>query len=752
MPPVPSFFINPFPNVLRYAVHIGLWLVPFWCQAQAVLSGSVLDAATGTALPEVAVNVPELHLGTRTDSLGAFKLAVPHRGAFTVQFTLLGHESHFEEIVVGEQPLTLTVNLRASQMELSEVEVVGTQVSAPRNNPRRVDVMSADEMRERGALSVSDAVAKLPGVTQLTTGVGISKPVIRGLYGNRVQVNALGQRFDNQQWQDEHGLGLSSVGIDRVEVIKGPAALQYGSDAIGGVINVLEEKPAAVGTTEQSVRLGLMSNTGGGSLAYGIKKSAEKLWWRLAAGADSHGDYSSSGDTRVLNSRFAMYNAKGSVGWRKGRWTSANHVHVSLSQFGFVFDTAARSIGDARYSRSFAGPHHQVLFAMFGSENTLYGDRTKWKINAGWTTNQRQEQEGGNKISLDMLLNTASLTVQATTRKGEHGEWTNGVSLLFQTNTNLGSRIIVPDATTLEGSAFTYYRHKLEKAVFEAGLRVDDRAITTLATLNLNPPDADVAPFSRSWSAVNGSLGLAWDPAEELNIKASVSSGYRSGNLAELSSNGLHEGTARYEIGDPRLNIERNICAELGFTWEWEEQVEVSVTGYRNQFLDYIYLAPTGTEYVGFQIYRFLQTDAVLQGGEASIDLHPKGLKAIDATLSYSMVRADKSDGTPLPFIPADRLRAEVRAAIGPDFWVRPGMTGVMAQTRPDVFETSTPAYSLFNVQAGANLKWNKRPLSLSIFCNNLTDERYVDHLSRFKYFQLNDIGRNVGLSLQLTL
>ena len=695
--------------------------------------------------------VPELHIGTRSDSAGRFALEFHGYGRFLVQVTLVGYESQFQEVSITEAPFIWDVLLRASQMELREVEVIGTQMSAPRSTPRQVATMSADEMRERGTFSVSDAVAKLPGVMQLTTGVGISKPVIRGMYGNRVQVNALGQRFDNQQWQDEHGLGLSNVGIDRVEVIKGPAALQYGSDAIGGVLNVLEEKPAAVGRTEQNVRLGAMSNTGGGSLAYGIKKSTEKLWWRFAAGGDSHGDYSSSGYTRVLNSRFAMYNAKGSVGWSKGRWTSSNHVHVSFSQFGFVFDTAARSTDDVRYSRSFAGPHHQVLFAVVGSENTLYGARTKWKINAGWTSNQRQEQEGGNKISLDMLLNTASLNVQATARKGEHGAWTNGVSLLYQTNTNLGARIIVPDATTIEASAFTYYRHKLEKAVLEAGLRVDDRSITTLATLDLNPLGAEVEPFSKSWSAVNGSIGLAWDPAEELNIKANVSSGYRSGNLAELSSNGLHEGTARFEIGDPSLRIERNICAELGFTWEWKEQVEVGVAGYRNQFFDYIYLAPTGTQYIGLDIYRFLQTDAVLQGGEASIDLHPKAISKFDATVSYSMVRAEKGDGSPLPFIPADRLLAELRYTPNSTFWVRPGMVHVMPQDRPAEFETSTPSYTLFNLQAGANIAWNKHPLKLSLFCNNVLDERYVDHLSRFKYFNLYDVGRNAGLALQLT-
>ncbi|HRH39628.1 MAG TPA: carboxypeptidase-like regulatory domain-containing protein, partial [Flavobacteriales bacterium] len=145
--------------------------------AQADLSGSVQDAVAGKPLAGVSVAIPELHVSTWSDSTGHFKLFVPQRGAFTVQFTLLGRESHFEEVSVVDATVLLNVRLRASQMELREVDVVGTQVSAPRTSSRQVVVMSATEMRERGALSVSDGVARLPGVTQLTTGVGISKPV-----------------------------------------------------------------------------------------------------------------------------------------------------------------------------------------------------------------------------------------------------------------------------------------------------------------------------------------------------------------------------------------------------------------------------------------------------------------------------------------------------------------------------------------------------------------------------------------------
>ncbi len=728
-----------------------LVLAPLTLHAQSVLQGTVREQGGDAPLSQVHVYIPELSIGTLSDSAGKFLLPVRVNGRFTVQLTHLGYESGFAVVELHTDTVRLGIELRPGLMELKDADVVGIQVSAPRSTSRTVTTLSADEMRERGSLSVSDAVAKLPGVTQLTTGAGISKPVIRGLAGNRVQVNMLGQRFDNQQWQDEHGLGLSDLGVDRVQVIKGPAALQYGSDAIGGVLNVQEEKPAPVGTTVQQARLGLMGNTGGVQVAYGIRSSNSKRWWRLTGGADSHGDYASGGGDRVLNSRFAMYNAKASIGWRKGRWTSANHLHASFSRFGFVFDTLERATGDARYARAFNGPYHQVGFVVLGSENALYGERTKWTLNGGLTTNRRQEQEGGNKISLDMLLNTASLLVQATTRTGDQGSWSNGVALLYQTNTNYGARVIIPDARTAEAGLFSYYRQRVGAATVEGGVRFDDRAIRTFSTLNLNPPTSPVAPFDRNWTALNGSLGLAWDPVEEVNVKAGVSSGYRSGNLAELSSNGLHEGTYRYEVGDPDLRVEQNLCAELGLTWEWKEQVELTATAYRNRFLDYIFLTPTGTEHLGFDVYRYEQRNALLTGGEAGIDIHPKALRQWDLTCSYSTVRGTTDDGGHLPFMPADRLRTELSWTPRTGTWVRFGSVQVAAQDRPAQFETATPAYTLFNLSAGTTLRQQHHPLKLSLFCNNLTDKRYVDHLSRFKYIGLSDMGRNVGLALQLT-
>jgi len=173
---------------------------------------------------------------------------------------------------------------------------------------RNVTAITNTEMKERGAQTLSDALATLPGVSQLTTGA-ISKPVIRGLFGNRIQINVAGLRLEDQQWEDEHGLGLSDAGVERVELIKGPAALLFGSDAMGGVINVVEEELRDKRPLEQDLNLKLFSNTLGLGLDYGFKKQGKNSFL-CRASAENHTDYQAGGGERVPNTRFALYNLK----------------------------------------------------------------------------------------------------------------------------------------------------------------------------------------------------------------------------------------------------------------------------------------------------------------------------------------------------------------------------------------------------------------------------------------------------------
>ncbi len=164
-------------------------------------------------------------------------------------------------------------NLTDSISVLDAITITGIKKQALRHTPFNVSVVSLRSMQNAINYNVSDALSKIPGISKISTGNGISKPVIRGLYGNRIQTVLLGLRFDNQQWQDEHGLGLSIMGINRIEVLKGPSSLLYGTEALGGVIRIVEENVPDSGTKESDISTSLFSNTLGFSANGGIKKN-----------------------------------------------------------------------------------------------------------------------------------------------------------------------------------------------------------------------------------------------------------------------------------------------------------------------------------------------------------------------------------------------------------------------------------------------------------------------------------------------
>ncbi|MEO6167186.1 MAG: TonB-dependent receptor, partial [Chitinophagales bacterium] len=629
--------------------------------AQHSVEGTITDATSQAPLQGVTVYLPELHTGTVSGADGSYHLDQLPSGVFNIQYSFVGYETKIVAADIGETMLQLSIALIRTDIETQEVVIYGTQNSNIKETPKNISAMSQESMRERGSLSLSDAVSKMPGMSQLSTGNGISKPVIRGLYGNRIQTVLLGIRFDNQQWQDEHGLGLTDAGVDRIEVIKGPAALEYGSEAMGGVLNIIEEKPAPVGTVEGDASFQLFSNTLGFATDAGVKGSNEKLNWRVLIGAESHGDYSDGDGNRVYNSRFDGYQAKLSLGWKKGNWLSMNNYLFSLNHFGFLMEADMEvDSTQSRFSRDFSGPHHTVVFNILTSENTLFKGISKIKINLGLHINNRQEQEGGNKISLNMLLNTYNANLQWAHNIGKHASWNMGVQSMFQTNTNFGSRQIVPDAHLFESGLFGYWKETLDKIVFEGGLRYDVKNIATFETGTINTTGSEVQPFNKWFGTLNGALGASILPSEHWNLKLNFSSGYRAPNLAELSSNGVHEGTFRYEIGDPEMKVEQNIVADI-FAGYDQQQVSASVAVYNNHFFNYIYLTPTDDEYYGFQIYRYLQENATLRGGEVTLDIHPEALHWLDFNAAYSLVRGKTDAGQYLPFIPADKIRGELK-------------------------------------------------------------------------------------------
>ncbi len=616
---------------------------------------------------------------------------------------------------------------------------------------RQISALTSSGMKENGSQTLAQALSELPGVGQLTTGA-ISKPVIRGLNGNRIVVNMAGLRLEDQQWEDEYGLGFSSMGIQRVELIKGPASLLYGAGAMGGVINIVEDDFQEAGRKNHDLNMSLFSNTYGMGLDYGFK-SAAKNTFLLRAGAESHADYSDGNGSRVPNSRFALYNLRTGYIIDRPHFRSENRLIASFSQFGFIADSAdlMESEVEPRLSREFEEAHQQVLSTVLSSVNTFQASETaEWKIAAGFQNNLRKEQERSEDENLSLALSTVSLNASFRKTFGTHFSWTNGASGMVQTNSNSGTRIIVPDATISEGSFYSYLRfhHSAGNINFnsEAGARYDHRQIVTHETGTFNPPSSNLPPFSKGYDDLTGSIGESMTMGNFL-LKADLSSGFRSGNLSELAANGLHEGTLFWYVGNPDMKPEQclNLDVSASYQLDW---LTFRGSVFNNWFRDFIYLQPTSDEIEGNHVWRYEQTNAILKGFEAGILAEKSGYYSFSA--DYSYLNARRSDHTWLPMIPANRFMAEGKYLLQkhPATWnnvfISLGTSYTCMQDNIDSSENPTPGYWLVNAGLGMTV----RSVRILLTCRNLTGEMYYDHLSRLKYYGLYDQGRNIILNV----
>jgi len=665
--------------------------------------------------------------------------------------SVLSIKKYFLIIIIVSR--ALTTNAQTDSVRTIVLNSVYVTEKKPTFNTtsREVVALTNTEMKEKGAQTVSEALSSIPGVSQITTGA-ISKPVIRGLYGDRIQINVAGLKLEDQQWEDEHGLGLSDVGVERIELIKGPASLMFGSGAMGGVVNIVEEDLPESGTTKQNLNFKLFSNTYGAGLDYGFKKSGKNTFL-LRAGIESHADYSDGSGNRIPNTRFALYNLNLGYIIQREHFKSENRLLASFNEFGFIADSADlhEDENEPRLSREFEEAHHTVLFLLFSSKNSIHlNESTELNVTMGIQNNLRQQQERSDEVDLSLLLNTFSLNTSL--RKQLNNNWTitNGIAGMFQTNTNYASRIIVPDAFIAEGSAFSYVNRRQQSGRvngnFEAGLRYDHRQIITHQTGSQVSPAIELAPFSKGFNNINGSLGESLN-FKNLLIKFDLSSGFRTGNLAELSANGLHEGTPNWYLGNRNMKVEQCLNADISASWQ-NKWLSLRGSVFSNRFYNFIYLRPTNDELFGFNLFRYEQTNATLQGFEAGASIENKMYFSL--SLDYSYLDAHRDDGTWLPFSPANRFLFDskyflpLRSSKYHNAFISFGINSVQKQDHIDAYEIPSPGYWLINAGAGMSFK----SVRLLLTCRNLTDQKYYDFLSRLKYYGLNDIGRNIVLNL----
>lgn len=718
--------------------------------SQNTLIGKVTDL-NNEPLIGVEIYAPLLHKGTATDLDGNYKLKnLPH-GKITFVFSYVGYTTISKSVEITKKLTELNVSLEESVFKMDEIIVSTPFNKLQSENVMKVTHKSIAQIEREGATTLMEGITSIAGVSQVSTGVSIGKPVIRGLTGNRVLVYAQGVRLENQQFGDEHGLGLNDAGIESVEVIKGPASLLYGSDALGGVLYFNPEKFANSNTVESGISEKYFSNTQGINSSYHFKASGEKFKFLSRMTYDTNIDYQMPDDRRVTNTRYKEYDVKTGLQYGNEHFLSTLRYNYNLLDLGI--NEGGISAQNTYRDPDF--PKQRVHNHILSLHNHLFFNNSSLNADLGYLFNDRSEFEDSNMASLRMLLNTLNYTIKYNLPKFNEIEAIIGVQGMHQTNKNKADEILIPDAMINDIGAFTTMNYDWKNNSIQAGLRFDNRYIRT-ESHGIQGEIGFIDVIDKSFSSFNASAGYKNDITEKTTLRINLATGFRAPNLAELSSNGVHEGTNRFEIGNSKLKNEQNFQTDVAFEFK-NRHVEFFVNGFYNAINNYIFLSPTGEIMENKDVFNYQQDNATLYGGEVGFHFHPHPLDWLHIESSFETVTGKQDNSEYLPLIPANKLSNTIRAEFNLNKWLKNAYTSLKLentfnQNKVSAFETVSKGYNLLGIGLGGDIQFNTIKFNLNLNVNNMLDTKYISHLSRLKNDGIQNIGRNVMIGVKFKI
>ena len=742
--------------------------------AYTTLSGKVTDAIDNEPLIGVTLHIPELSMTTITDVEGHYQFDALPLKTITLQVSYVGHQTIIREINLAT---TTEVNfvMRESNAMINEVVVTGiTGNQLLKDSPTPVSIVTQRDLQTTSSTNIIDAIARKPGLSQITTGSGISKPVIRGLAYNRLVTVADGIRQEGQQWGDEHGIEIDGQNVHNIEILKGPASLMYGSDAMAGVVIFHGRPTLPEGRISGSLSTEYQTNNGLLAYSVNVGGNLHGTVWDLRYSDKMAHAYKNKYDGRVLGTQFGERALSGMAGINR-RW---GFSHLTLSYYHLtptmtegerdeetgaflkpVFGGEEEELVPAShhdlttYSHGF--PYQQIHHYKAVSDNSIYiGDGTM-KVIVGYQNNRRQEfeeVETPDECGLDLMLHTLTYDVHYSWQNERGLKFNTGVGGMWQNSINRGEEYLIPDYMLNDIGAFATTSFKTGGWVLSGGVRADRRHLHAFA---LSDRFKD---FSRSLNAVTGSVGAVRSLGDNMHLKVNVARGFRAPNLSELGSNGEHEGTFRYEVGDAELQPEYSWQADAG--WDFTSPlISAQVSVFANLIDNYIFARrEAGVLTEGIPTYVFTQGNARLMGAEVMVDIHPVEQLHIENSFSYVDARQNDqpSDRRYLPRIPAPRWVSEISYDLIRDgqvlnnTFVKLGLECCLRQNHvysADDTETATPSYTLLNFAAGTDILVRHRNVcTICLTADNLTNRAYQNHLSRLKYAAENPVTGRQGI------
>ncbi|MEI8193083.1 MAG: TonB-dependent receptor [Flavobacteriia bacterium] len=708
----------------------------------------VFDSIRGMPLVDATVYCVEYDQTVLTNKDGRSVFALNKHNSLTIKVVSLGYRSAFFTVNAGQN--SVTVNLMPVHLDMHEVTVSSGALIQSNKNPFHIESQKMSSLGVIANLTLGEALAKIPGVYNAALGNGISKPVIRGMQGMRVITLLNGLRLEGQQWGGDHGIGITSLGVSAVEVIKGPASLLYGADALGGVVYLVDAPFAASNARSLEVQSEGFSNTLGGRAQFIYKESYRKFRWFVASTYANHADFQLPSGKFAKNARFNDLGAKINMSYTGKNSLYALRYTTSHSVAGIpghTHDTLATpmTFQVEERARTYELPAQFFQNHLLQATANFYRDRYDFLVMYGATVNRLiefDEKVTIPSLSMNLVNHLAQLKWQIKWNKST--KITAGLQSMIQKNTNAenASDTLIPNAKSIDVGGYFNVNHERNRWNIQAGFRFDRRTL-----FGIDLPNQGVV----NYNGLNGSIG-AVRSSKRMVFRTALSTGFRAPHLTELFSNGYHHGALRYEVGDAKLSPEK--AAQLDVTLEWNQaHSSFAINPFTSYIIDYIYLEPLGVLFDGIPGYRYVQNNEVLFSGlDLSYHVHPHFAHGLHWEVSLSYLYVSALGDSAVSMIPQPRMQNVFRYEFESVNKVRIKEVNVQStlmgpQNQVAYLESPSKAYHVLDFSLVFVLGKSNQ-FSIKAGGRNILNATYIDHLSRLKNIQMPFPGRNFFLGL----
>jgi len=771
------------------------------------ISGTVTDKA-GHTLPGASVYVNPGQIGVVSDSEGSYVLSDLKKGVYEFTVSFLGYESFHKHISLSEN-ITLNITLSSSNLSLQEV-VVACHHDEKRKKEEslNIEIVNDDYMKQNLGGSLMNSLERLPGVTTIDIGSGQSKPVIRGLGFNRVVVVENNIKHEAQQWGSDHGLEIDQYAVENVEVIKGPASLMYGSDAIGGIIDMknrnLPEENSLGGTVDFSGK----SNNEFFGTSLSLHGRRKGFFATARATILDYGDYKVPTDSvdiysyraplyenHLRNSAGKEHDFHSSFGIVRKRFESTIYLSSVNSKNGFFANAHGlepRNVDATLHdesNRDILFPYQTVHHVKAISSSLIRWDKAKLEIDAGIQRNFREEWSQyvshgympavfpdslafNPDIERQFEKYVYSANAKLLYRVNDKNQMNFGVNSEYQDNHIDGRGFIIPAYTKLSVGGFVYTKHNFsEKSLVQAGIRYDYGSLHTTEyfdwfTSPVVENNDTVKQFlqraegtNRAFSNVSWSVGHNYNPGK-WSYKVNIGKSFRMPIAKELSANGVNYHRFSYEVGSASLDPEISYQLDAGMEYS-SAKFAIGTTPFLNYFSNYIYLNPTSKHNRlygnGNQIYEYTQSKVLRYGTElhAHYEFHKHLQFGIIAEYVYSEQLSGEKQGFTLPFSPPasgivnlkykrEKIGNIENAYVTADYRITAPQNNIVPP------EETTEGYQLINLSLGGDIRLWKQTVSLTMQVQNLLNTKYFSHTSFYRLINVPEAGRNFIINISI--